>query len=146
MKIINKHSKNLRTLEIYSRLCEGKIINKAEEAERYGVDERSIQRDIDDIRTFLSDITALDTKDDRNIVYDRVKKGFVMAGGKSSLMTNSEILAVSKVLLDSRAFTKREIGSLLDKMITGCVPEKNMKIVKDLVANEKHHYVVSAYN
>lgn len=42
----NKHSKNSRTLSIYIRLCAGKLINKAEEANRFGVDERSIQRDI----------------------------------------------------------------------------------------------------
>jgi len=44
--------KNARTLEMYVRFCEGKPINKKEEALRFGVDERSIQRDIDDIRAF----------------------------------------------------------------------------------------------
>lgn len=38
-----KETKNYRTLDMYVRLCEGKIINKAEEAKRFGVDERSIQ-------------------------------------------------------------------------------------------------------
>lgn len=54
----NKHSKNSRTLSMYVRLCAGKRINKAEEANRFGVDERSIQRDIDDIRAFLEDQKA----------------------------------------------------------------------------------------
>lgn len=44
-----KHSKNSRTLDMYVRLCEGKVINKTEEVQKFGVDERSIQRDIDDI-------------------------------------------------------------------------------------------------
>lgn len=48
-----KYSKNLRALDIYVRLCEGKVINKLEEAQKFGVDKRSIQRDIDDIRSFL---------------------------------------------------------------------------------------------
>ena len=46
----DKQHKNSRTLDMYIRLCEGKSINKKEEALRFGVDERSIQRDIDDIR------------------------------------------------------------------------------------------------
>ena len=50
---MNTVRKNTRTLDLYVRLCEGKIINKKEEAVRFGVDERSIQRDIDDIRAFL---------------------------------------------------------------------------------------------
>ena len=64
-----------------------------------------------------------------------------MVGSEGSMMTNSEILASSKILLESRAFTKKEISSILDKMIAGCVPQKNVKLVSDLVANEKFHYV-----
>ena len=42
-----------RTLGIYTRLLGGYIVSKIEEAQRYGVNERTIQRDIDDIRNFL---------------------------------------------------------------------------------------------
>lgn len=136
-----KQSKSNRTLSIYARLCEGHTIAKSEEAVRFGVDERSVQRDIDYIRAFLSEQDACDAAEHREIVYDRIKKGFVMEGGRSSMMTNSEILAVSKVLLDSRAFSKKEIGEIIDKMIGGCVPEKNKKMLAELVSNEKYHYV-----
>ena len=44
-----KSNKNFRTLDIFVRLSQGKIIHKSEEASNFGVDERSIQRDIDDI-------------------------------------------------------------------------------------------------
>ena len=136
-----KLSKNNRTLDLYTRLCKGKVINKSEEAQRFGVDERSIQRDIDDIRSFLDDCAVTDTTDTRKIIYDRTKKGFIMTGNESALMDNSEILAVSKILLESRAFTKKEITAILDKLVLGCVPRKNMKLVSDLIANEKYHYV-----
>ena len=48
-----KGDKISRVLQIYAKLSDGYIVNKAEEAEYYGVNERSIQRDIDDIRNFL---------------------------------------------------------------------------------------------
>ena len=137
----DKHSKNSRTLDMYVRLCEGKTINKSEEAQRFGVDERSIQRDIDDIRAFLDNRSATYTSDTRAIEYDRSKKGFVMTGAEGSAMTNSEILAVTKILLESRAFTKKELNSILNKLVEGCVPQKNMKLVSDLIANERYHYV-----
>ncbi len=137
----NKDSKNKRTLDMYVRLCEGKIINKTEEAKRFGVDERSIQRDIDDIRAFLAEQKVVGCIDKREVIYDRMKKGFVMVGAEGSMMSNAEILAVSKILLDSRAFTKKEIGTILDKMISGCVPLENLKLVSNLIANEKYHYV-----
>ncbi|MBQ8075982.1 MAG: hypothetical protein IJ237_08360 [Oscillospiraceae bacterium] len=44
-----------RVLQIYSKLMDGYIVNKSEEAVRYGVNERSIQRDIDNIRNFLDE-------------------------------------------------------------------------------------------
>lgn len=135
----DKQHKNCRTLNMYVRLCEGKVINKTEEARRFGVDERSIQRDIDDIRAFLDERSL--SGDGRTIEYDRIKKGFIMVGADPSMMTNSEILAVSKILLESRAFTKRELKAILDKLVEGCVPLKNMKLVSDLIANEKYHYV-----
>lgn len=136
-----KSSKNNRILDIYTRLSKGRIINKSQEAQCFGVDERSIQRDIDDIRAFLDEQRTGDKADSRTIEYDRSQKGFVMAGEEGSLMSNSEILSVSKILLASRAFTKREIGSILKKMIKGCVPLKNMQLVRELVSNEQFHYV-----
>ena len=126
---------------MYVRLCEGKVINKVEEAQRFGVDERTIQRDLDDIRAFLDERSILHSTEHRSIKYDRTHKGFIMCGVEDALMSNSEILAVSKILLESRAFTKKEIGSILDKLIRGCVPQKNMKLVSDLISNEKYHYV-----
>lgn len=139
--VIEKFSKNNRVLNLYTRLSEGKIINKMEEAKRFGVDERSIQRDIDDIRAFLDEQKTDRGSDHRLIEYDRSKKGFIMTGSEGSMMSNSEILAVSKILLASRAFTKKEIGSILKKMIGGCVPLENMQLVRELVANEQFHYV-----
>ena len=109
----DRTSKNNRILDIYVRLCENKIINKIVEANRFGVDERSIQRDIDGIRAFLSERAVETSSDGVEVVYDRIKKGFVMKGGKSSAMTNSEIFAVSKILLESRAFTKKEMNDIL---------------------------------
>lgn len=143
---MEKESKNIRVLDIYVRLCEGKIINKAEEAQKFGVDQRSIQRDIDEIRAFLSDRVTSDSGDTRSIKYDRTRKGFYLSGEEGSLMDNSEILAVSKILLESRAFSKREINSILGKFVDGCVPKANMKLVSELIANEKYHYVELKHN
>ena len=136
----SKKSKDYRILDMYHRLCEGRTVNKSAEAVTYGVDERSIQRDIDDIRGFL-DEQHITKGDVREVVYDRTRKGYVMLGDVPSMMTNGEILAVSKILLESRAFTQKELKSVLDKLVEGCVPVRNMKLVSELIANEKYHYV-----
>ena len=103
--------KSSRTLDIYARLCEGKSISKSEEAQKFCVDERTIQRDIDYIRAFL-DERAISGTDSRTIKYNRQKKCFEMNGTDGYLMSNAEILATSKILLERRAFTKKENSSI----------------------------------
>lgn len=129
-----------RILSLYTRLSNGAIINKAQEATYFNVNERSIQRDIDDIRNFL-EINADDSGFYNTIIYDRDKKGYRLDHIYKAKLTNSEILAICKILLDSRAFTKEEISSMLNKLITSCVPKDNQKLVTDLISNEAFHYV-----
>lgn len=74
---MERQGKNVRLLSIYKRLCEGKTIQKNVEAVQYGTTTRTIQRDIDDIRAFLSEerVTEADT---RVIVYDKKRQGYMM--------------------------------------------------------------------
>lgn len=135
-----KNDKMERVLGIYTKLMNGYLINKTEEAQKYGVNERSIQRDIDDIRNFL-ELDAENTGYINTVIYDRVKKGYHMEQIYKLKLSNSEVLAVCKILLDSRAFTKAEMTDILDKLILCCVPQSNQKLVKDLISNETFHYV-----
>lgn len=129
-----------RVLKIYSKLSDGHVVNKAGEAELYGVNERSIQRDIDHIRNFL-DEEAARTGIVNTIVYDRAEKGYRLETLYQIRLQDCEVLALCKILLDSRAFTKDEMVAMLDKLITCCVPEVNQKRVRDLIRNEEYHYV-----
>jgi len=135
-----KSDKASRILQLYAKLMDGYLINKSEEAMRYGVDERSIQRDIDDIRCFL------DNDSERvgvinSVIYDRKQNGYRLEKLYDAKLSNSEILAICKILLDSRAFTKKDMSEMLEKVISCCVPETNRKVVKDLISNEEFHYV-----
>lgn len=134
-----KSDKITRTLGIYTRLMNGATINKAEEAQRYGVNERSIQRDIDDIRNYLESDETTDYLN--SVVYDRFNKGYHLTRASKLKLTNSEILAICKILLDSRAFTKDEMKDMLKRLIACCVPEASQALIIDLIRNEAFHYV-----
>lgn len=135
-----KSDKIARILGIYTKLMNGGIVNKAEEARQYGVNERSIQRDIDDIREYFENETA-DIGFINSVIYDRSAKGYRLEQLYKTRLSNSEILAVCKILLDSRAFTKKEMLLLLDKLVECCVPQTNQKAVMDLISNGEFHYV-----
>ena len=68
------NDKSNRILSIYSKLMNGAIVDKSEEALNSGVNERTIQRDIYDIRNHLEqEITTQGVKNE--VIYDRAKKG-----------------------------------------------------------------------
>ena len=129
-----------RTLGIYTKLMNGAFVNKATEAINYGVNERTIQRDIDDIRNYLEQ-RGVEDGIVNSVIYDRAKKGFRLEQIYKLKFTNPEILAICKILLDSRAFTKKEMEGMLDKLVDTCVPKTNQKLVKDLILNEEFHYI-----
>lgn len=135
-----KSDKIKRVLGIYTKLMKGYLVGKAEEAVNYGVNERSIQRDIDDIRNYLE----ADSERDgciNSVIYDRIGKGYRLEQIYKMKFSNSEVLALCKILLDSRAFTKKEMTGMLDKLISCCVPKANQQLVNDLIRNEAFHYV-----
>lgn len=136
----NSSDKSRRVLDIYTILLEGKLVNKKEIAQKYEVNERTIQRDLDDVRNFF-DIKGSETGSINEVIYDREKNGYYLEHSDYVKLKNSEILAISKILLDSRAFTKKEMSSILHRMIECCVPEENQKIVSDLIRNEEYHYI-----
>lgn len=129
-----------RVLGLYTKFLDGNLINVEEEALKSKVDKRTIMRDICDIRNFLAE----DLNDKGyvgTIIYDREEKCYRMEEGSKRKFSNSEILALCKILLDSRAFTKAEMSDLLDRLVSCCAPRINQKLVKELVDNEKIHYV-----
>ncbi len=132
----NAEAKSMRLLMIYARLVDGEVLKKSNLATEFGVTQRSIQRDIESLRIFLSDEMM-----GREVVYDAKAKGYRLDTACPKGLSNSEILAVCKILLESRSMRKDEMMPILDKLLDACVPESNKKAVKKLIANEQLHYV-----
>lgn len=127
-----------RVLSLYSKLINGGTVYKAEAAADYGVDERSISRDISDIRDYL-DISGPEDGCINTIVFDRKIGGYRLEEVYKQKFTNPEVLAICKILLESRAFTKPEMEQMLDKLVDSCVPRENQLQIKNLIKNEEFH-------
>lgn len=130
-------NKGQRLLGIYHRLSRGELISKEVLAREYGVTEKSIQRDIDDIRSYLAGDRDEGAAD---ICYDRQAKGYRLVEEESRCLTRKEILAMAKILLESRAFAKEELHTILGKLIEAC-PREGRKVVEDMIRNETFCYV-----
>lgn len=138
---MEQNDKITRMFDLYNKLQNGEIIHKPYEAIRYGVSERSIQRDIEDIRAYFEREEVDGNGITNRIVYDRREQGYRLERIQNMKLTDSESLAVCKILLDSRAFTKKKMDVILAKLIACCVPECNRSVVSHLIANEQFHYV-----
>lgn len=125
-----------RILNIYSRLVNGDTLRKKELAQQFHVTERSVQRDMESLRCFFTEQGL-----QQDIVYDKTAKGYRLESPAHALLNNSEILAVCKILLESRSMRRDEMFPILDKLIACCVPERSKQAVTELLANEKYHYV-----
>ena len=124
-------------MTMYEHLADGGWINKSQEAARFGVDNRSIQRDIEDIRAFLANHPEMN----RELVYDRTQNGYHIVQNHTTTLTNSEVFAVCKILLESRAMVKGEMYPIIDKLLKCCVSIEDYRKVAGLIGNEKLHYL-----
>lgn len=139
MMQLGAESKTERILMIYKMLMDGEVVNKGQIADRFGVNARSVQRDIEDIRAFFTEKPD-EAGGHYSVIYDHKKKGFRLEGSTQK-MSGGELLAVCKVLLESRAFTKAELEPIITKLIYNCTPPSAQKQAEDLIANERYHYI-----
>lgn len=129
-----------RLLSIYTRLQQGKILNRKEEAQRFGCSVRSIQRDIDDLRSFLHNQNE-NAAINQDVIYDKKLQGYKLISAAKNTLTAEEGFAVLKILLESRALTKEELYPILDKIGAACTPLNGQIKAATLIGNERLHYV-----
>ncbi len=129
-----------RVLGLYSKLINGGIVYRAEEAANYDVSERGISRDISDIREYL-DMNGPESGQINTIVFDKKIGGYRLEQVFKQKFTNEEVLAICKILLDSRAFTKKEMDQMLSKLIESSVPVENQHLIHELIKNEAFNYI-----
>ena len=129
-----------RLINMYAMLAEGKALYKAQEAVKFNCSLRSIQRDIEDLRSFFANQSEI-TGAVQELIYDRKMNAYRLVPPLRNLLNNEETFAVLKILLESRSLTEAEMFPILQKLISCCVPADKQKQVNELIANEKFHYI-----
>lgn len=131
---MDKVNRAYRVLKLYSKLIKGDGFNKKKMADLFNVDEKTIERDIIAIEEYMHDNDEM-----CDIKYIREEKGYFLSR-KSKYFNKKDILAVIKILLESRAFCKEELEHLIDSILR----QANMlqrKYIKELIGNEEFNYI-----
>lgn len=133
MKKNNGDNKSFRLLNLYERFSRGEKLTKKHLAELYDVDKRSIQRDIADLNDYL-----FKEGGEQEIRYNPMLKAYELRRIREGAFSDYDIYAISKVLLESRAFSKEEMSRLLDTLLMGA---EDQGTIKRLLENERFHYI-----
>lgn len=143
VEIDYKSNRAVRILDLYERLIKGEYISKAEMVSNYEIAPKTAQRDIDELRNYIAEKHKFEVE--AAIAYDRSKNAYYLVKHEREWFTNQEILAMSKILLESRAFAKGELKILMDKLLLQVIP-KDKKIVEQIIRSEHACYVPLKHN
>lgn len=138
-----KGNKGFRLLNVYERLNKGELVNKETLANDFGVSLKTIQRDIDDLRAYLAETHF--TEGEVSIKYDKSKNGYYLIRLEREWLTNEEVLALCKILLESRAFCKDEMNALIRKIVMQSAP-RDRRAIDDIIRGEYGSYIPLQHN
>lgn len=123
-----------RVLALYSRLIKGEVIYKDKFAREVGRNEKTIRRYFKAINLYL------ERKNSKSVVkYDDNYKGYYLERNEEEWLTKGEVLSVIKVLFESRAFAKKELNSVIDKLLQQ-TEKKDRKLIENVIVSEKKYY------
>lgn len=127
--------KKNRLLDIFYRALRGEKIKVAALAGEYEVSEKSISRDITEIKNFLAD--SPEQFAGVEFVYDYTEKAYRLEF--DHFLLSKELFSVVKMLIGCRGFSKEELLELVEKLRQFTTVDDRL-LLNQLIQNELYHY------
>jgi len=133
-------NKSQAVLHIYDELIKGKVINKKDLLAKFKISAKTFSRYIDELEIYFYDsLSGVEVYRSTSDI-----ECFLVHSDDSKL-NSKEILAISKVLLESRGFSKNELKVMIDKLVD-CSFREDKKQIKLAIDNELYTYVQPKHN
>lgn len=129
-----------RVLFLWDILGRGGSVNRTEMTEMFGVNIRTASRYIAEIRKYLEKKEERDGIR-RELYYDRTDGSYRIRDLENEMISPGELFAIGKILLASRAFHKKELESLLGRLLQSAVLGKGKKEVEEYIKSELFDYL-----
>lgn len=130
-----KELKAERVIELFFRAIKGESLSAQKLANEYNVSTRSITRDINNLKNFLAehqDILGYVSLD-----YSSSDHCYTLK--MDSFLSNKELLAITKVLIGSRAFNNADLLEIIKKLKKNTTYNDRQKL-DNLIKKEIYHY------
>ncbi len=124
-----------RVMELFLRAIKGESLSVQGLANEYNVSTRSITRDINNLKAFLSEHT--DIIGYTELEYSSSDHCYTLK--MENLLTNKELLAVTKILIGSRALNNQDLLEIIKKLKDNTTHSDRKKL-DDLIRKELYHY------
>ena len=98
------------------------------------ITERTFERDIEDIRLFLSELYT-----NKELLFDRRKKAYYLTGCYQIEISTVEICAIIKIIMSSRALNRAEIEGMI-LAIYKLIPWEKQNVIRQIISNEISNY------
>jgi predicted DNA-binding transcriptional regulator YafY len=122
-----------RILYINEKLIKGETIKKSEIVNQFGVNEKTVRRDLEELRLYFEN--KVDSEERCTIEYKKESKCYSLTQKDNTQLNREDALAITKILLESRAFCKEEINHLIT-VVLGQVDSDQRKCIKEIIGNE----------
>ena len=125
--------KIMRLLLLYSKLASGELINKTLFCFENECSPRTFDRDIEVIRTYLSESFSF-----TELKYDRQQNCYFIGGTRRELLEPMEYLFLEQLLQDLSVLRKDEFEILLGHLLENTESGKKLKLEKESVCKTYH--------
>ena len=129
-----KSDKSYRLLRMNEQLSRGEVLKRDSLMSAFGVTPKTVQRDINSLRLYLTETGEGDLRYDRKNDCYRLER---IIGGS---LTEEEVFAICKILIESRAFNAVEFEGLIRKLLLQISPEQRLP-VEVRIGNERVNYL-----
>ena len=95
---MERWSKTSRTLYLFEQFLLGETLGKAEMAKLFNSTEKTVQRDIEELRGYCSELQACSKPTHcGDIVYSRSQGGYQMRRAEHQWLSNQDILCIARL-------------------------------------------------
>lgn len=127
--------KKERILAIFYRFMQGENISLKKLAQEYNVSVKSISRDINEIKIFLTN--NRDIVRNMEIKYSNSLKTYNLE--QNYCILPKELLLIMKILIGTRAVDKIKLSELMSKLKKFTIHD-DKEMIEQLIAKEMYHY------
>lgn len=136
----DKTDKVTRVLILYQQLLNGEYVDKTLFSLTHNINERTFDRDIEDVRLFLSEIYS-----GEELLFDKESNTYYLSGRRLKCLDRMEVAVAAKLILESETLREDEMSELIDTLLSS-VSLHDADVIKEYLYFDIQSYVSNTKN